>query len=101
MTKRSRKALRLALIGWGAISQRVAALLAEGDHGAGISLVAIGVRDPGKISGTPVGARLITDPQELADLDLDLVVEAADREAVVSWDEAALTHAPRIRRCGD
>ena len=51
-------------------------------------------RNPASALDIPAGARLITDPQDLATLDLDLVVEAAGREAVGIWGEAALRHAP-------
>lgn len=92
MTKPSRKPLRLALIGWGAISRRVAELLAERDDG-GIAIVAVAVRNAAAAGDIPAGAKLITAPGELAGLDLDLVVEAAGREAVGIWGEAALDHA--------
>ncbi|MDX3805746.1 aspartate dehydrogenase [Bosea thiooxidans] len=90
---RTRKPLRLALIGWGAISRRLAELLAERNGTNDIIIAAIGIRDPGKVEVAPAGARLITDPQALSTLDLDLVVEAAGREAVGIWGEAALVHA--------
>ena len=93
MTKPSRKPLRLALIGWGAINRRVAGLLAERDNGD-IGIVAVAVRNPAAADDIPAGAKLITTPDELAGLDLDLIVEAAGREAVGIWGEAALTHAP-------
>lgn len=93
MTKPSRKPLRLALIGWGAINRRVAELLAERGKGD-IAIVAIAVRNPAAASGIPAGAKLITTSGELAGLDLDLIVEAAGREAVGIWGEAALAHAP-------
>jgi aspartate dehydrogenase len=93
MTKSSRKPLRLALIGWGAISRRIAELLAERSKGD-IAIAAIAVRNPAAVGKFPAGAKLITSPDELAGLDLDLVVEAAGREAVGIWGEAALAHAP-------
>lgn len=91
---RIRKPLRLALIGWGAISRRIAELLAERNGTNDIAIAAIGIRDPGKVEAAPAGTRLITDPQDLSTLELDLVVEAAGREAVGIWGEAALVHAP-------
>uniref|UniRef100_A0A9E7ZSD6 L-aspartate dehydrogenase n=1 Tax=Bosea sp. NBC_00436 TaxID=2969620 RepID=A0A9E7ZSD6_9HYPH len=93
MTKPSRKPLRLALIGWGAINRRVADLLAERRNGD-IVIAAVAVRNSAAASDVPAGAKLITTPDELAGLDLDLVVEAAGREAVGIWGEAALNHAP-------
>lgn len=94
MTKGPRPPLRLALIGWGAISRRIAELLAERNSASDITIAAIGLRDPAKATDAPATARLITKPQELAGLDLDLVVEAAGRESVAIWGEAALAHAP-------
>lgn len=93
MTKHPARPLRLALIGWGAINRRVAELLSE-RASADIAIVAIGVRNAIAASDIPAGATLITAPDELAGLDLDLVVEAAGREAVGIWGEAALGHAP-------
>lgn len=93
MTTKPRKPLRLALIGWGAINRRVADLLAERARGD-IAIAAIGVRNAGSATDIPQGVGLITAPEELAGLDLDLVVEAAGREAVGIWGEAALAHAP-------
>lgn len=81
---RSGKPLRLALIGWGAINRRVAELLAERSNG-GIAIVAVAVRNPAAAGDIPAGAKLITTPGELAGLDLDLIVEAAGREAVGIW----------------
>ncbi|WP_293812907.1 aspartate dehydrogenase [uncultured Bosea sp.] len=92
MTKPSRKPLRLALIGWGAINRRVAELLAE--RGGDIVIVAVAVRNAAAAGDIPRGAKLITTPDELTNLDLDLIVEAAGREAVGIWGEAALNHAP-------
>lgn len=93
MRQHPHKPLRLALIGWGAIGRRIAALLAGASD---IAIVAIGVRDAAKATDIPAGARLITAPQDLAGLDLDLVVEAAGRESVAIWGEAALAHASAL-----
>ena len=91
MAGRSRRPLRVAIIGWGAISRRVVGLLS----GAGdIAIVAIGVRSLVRAQDIPAGTALVTDPGELAGLELDLVVEAAGREAVALWGEAALLAAP-------
>lgn len=79
--------LRIALIGWGAINRRVAELLSQR-----VAIVAVARRDARMTTDAPV-ARIVSAPEELAGLDLDLVVEAASREAVASWGEAALSHA--------
>ncbi|WP_347976398.1 hypothetical protein [Bosea vestrisii] len=89
-----RKPLRIALIGWGAISRRVAELLASAQDARGIAIVAVGVRSSARAHDIPAGAELVTDPGQLAGLELDLVVEAAGREAVAIWGEAALRSAP-------
>ncbi|MFT3810147.1 MAG: aspartate dehydrogenase [Micropepsaceae bacterium] len=80
----------MVLIGWGAIGTAVARLLAEAESDARI--VAIAVRDLAcaRARGIPEGARLISDPSELAPLDADLVVEAAGRDSVAPWGRAAL-----------
>ncbi|MGO4671757.1 aspartate dehydrogenase [Bosea sp. 2YAB26] len=88
-----RKPLRIALIGWGAISRRVAGLLAQ-RLGSRVTVAAIGLRDLSSAPDLPTGAAPITDPGQLAGLGLDLVVEAAGREAVAGWGAAALRHAP-------
>ncbi|MCX8570518.1 MULTISPECIES: aspartate dehydrogenase [Hyphomicrobiales] len=88
-----RRPLRLCFVGWGAIASRVGALLAERQPDA-IEVVAVAVRDAGRErAGLPQGARLISRPDELAGLDLDMVIEAAGRPAVSAWGEAALRHA--------
>src|SRR5688500_347209 len=96
MVNRPRKPLRLALIGWGAINRRVAELLAERNGDANIAIVACGVRNAAVARDIPAGAKLITAPQELAGLDLDLVIEAAGRDAVGIWGEVALRHTPAL-----
>ncbi|CAN7491853.1 aspartate dehydrogenase [Bosea sp. LjRoot90] len=94
MTSRRRKPLRVALIGWGAINRRVAELLSSAQEARDIAIVAIGVRSIARADDIPAGAELVTDPEQLAGLDLDLVVEAAGRVAVAVWGEAALRFAP-------
>jgi aspartate dehydrogenase len=90
--ERHNSRLRLGLVGWGAIATRVAALLAE--RNAPADIVVIAVRDTAKVrTDLPAGARLISTPKELADLDLDMVIEAAGRASVPAWGEAALHHA--------
>lgn len=79
--------LRVALIGWGAINRTVATLVADRP----IDIVAVAVRslEPER-HGLPRGAELITSPSALADLDLDVVAEAAGRESVDPWGHATL-----------
>ena len=79
--------LRVALVGWGAIGTATAGYLAD----APVEIVAVAVRDAtGEREGLPVGARLISDPNELAGIDVDVVAEAAGRESVGPWGRAAL-----------
>lgn len=80
---------RLALIGWGAIHRRVAQLL--GERAIDAEIAAIGVRDGASIrNDAPAGARILTRPEELGDIEIDLVLEAAGRAAVEPWGRAAL-----------
>lgn len=82
--------VRLALIGWGAIHRRVAQLLDE--RAIHAEIAAIGVRDQTATRGdAPASARILTQPDELSDIELDLVLEAAGRAAVEPWGRAALT----------
>jgi aspartate dehydrogenase len=84
--------VRLAFIGWGAISRHCAHLLAE-ESGAA-KIVAVGVRDKTRLqSDLPAEARILIDPGELRTCELELVVEAADRSAVEPWGRVALQHA--------
>lgn len=79
----------IALIGWGAIGQRVAALLAQ--RQSPVQIAAIAVRDAsGPRDGLPEGAALIVTPDELAATGARLVVEAAGRGSVLAWGKAAL-----------
>ena len=87
-----RPPLRLVLIGWGAINRRVAELLSAREPDR-IAIVAIGVRDASRVTGTPPGTRILTSPQELAELQVDVVLEAASREAVALWGDCALRRA--------
>lgn len=83
---------RVVLIGWGAIGQRVAELV-EARLGDKVSIVGVAVRNPAKSAVLPRGAAIVHAPADLAEAKPDLVVEAASREAVGMWGEAALTHA--------
>lgn len=82
--------LRLVLVGWGAIGQRVAGLLA--DRRAAVDLVGVAARSqPGDL---PPGASWLQAPEALPEAAPDLVVEAAGRAAVEPWGQAALRCAP-------
>ncbi|NEI73951.1 aspartate dehydrogenase [Rhizobium lusitanum] len=79
----------ICLVGWGAINQRVAALLAE--RGSPFDIVAVAVRDPARErDDLPLGARLISQPGDLAATGATLVVEAAGRSSVLPFGRAAL-----------
>ena len=81
--------LNLLLVGWGAIGARVAALLAARD--APVMLCAVALRDTATLrAGLPAATPVITRPEALADFAPDLVIEAAGRDAVLSWGRAAL-----------
>ncbi|WP_244423654.1 aspartate dehydrogenase [Nitratireductor pacificus] len=81
----------MALIGWGAISRRVVALLSERMR-RDIVIVAVAVRDiEAPRDGLPEGALLITRPEELGNIDCDIVIEAAGRCSIESWGTVALT----------
>lgn len=76
--------MRLVLVGWGAIAQRVTELLP-----AGVVLVGVGLR-PGSVAAVPEGVARIDAPEGLEILRPDLVIEAAGRAAVLPWGLAAL-----------
>lgn len=76
--------MRVMLIGWGAIAQRVAGLMPKGAE-----LVAIGLR-PGSAAELPAGVARLEAPEALVALRPDLVIEAAGRSAVLPWGRAAL-----------
>lgn len=81
------KRVRVALVGWGAIAQTAAAMLANSP----IDIVAVATtgRGPGP-RDLPEGARWIVDPAELAAIGADVVAEAASRESVGPWCRAGL-----------
>ncbi|CAM5354975.1 L-aspartate dehydrogenase [Mycolicibacterium aubagnense] len=90
MSGSNRQRLNLCFVGWGAIARRVGELLAE-RHPQGIKIVTVAVRDHHRRrDDLPAGVQLISEPAELAGLDLDMVIEAAGRDAVAVWGEAAL-----------
>ncbi|MFN3971601.1 MAG: aspartate dehydrogenase [Gemmobacter sp.] len=78
--------LALVLVGWGAIGQAVAGMLAE--RRAPVRLVGLGLRSGA--AGVPDGVSVLRDPAMLAGLAPALVVEAAGRDAVLPWGLAAL-----------
>jgi aspartate dehydrogenase len=80
---------RLVLVGWGAIAQRLAELLAS-RRPPGLTLAAVAVRDTARARTLPAGTALIDRPEALAALRPTLVVEAASRAAVAPWGRAAL-----------
>ena len=83
-----RSRLRVALIGWGAIGTATAGYLTD----TPVDIVAVGVRDAERERAElPTGAIVITEPDQLNGLDLDVVAEAAGRESVGSWGRAALS----------
>ncbi|MFN3645284.1 MAG: aspartate dehydrogenase [Gemmobacter sp.] len=76
--------MRLVLVGWGAIAQRVAGMLP-----AGVVLAGVGLR-PGSGAVLPAGVARVEAPEGLAALAPGLVIEAAGRAAVAPWGMAAL-----------
>lgn len=88
-----KKKLRVALVGWGAINRRVAELLGQRGR-KDIVIAGIGERDATLVTAAPANAEVLTSPEQLASLDLDLVLEAAGRGAVAAWGQWALRSAP-------
>jgi aspartate dehydrogenase len=84
--------IRLCMVGWGAIGTRVVELLSERRR-YDVEIAAIAKRYPEHALGLPVGASLISQPQQLNGLNVDMVIEAAGQAAVSQWGEAALRHA--------
>jgi len=88
--------LRIVLIGWGAIGQRVAQLLAEKGP-ATAKIIAVAVSDSNRARPAfPEGAKALDNPADLSPNSADLVIEVASREAVSTWAAAALTAAPKF-----
>lgn len=84
--------IRLAFIGWGAVSRRCARLL--GEESGVAEIVAIGVRDKTRLRpDLPLGAQILSNPDELRACELEAVVEAANRDAVEPWGRVALQQA--------
>ncbi|TXI05816.1 MAG: aspartate dehydrogenase [Rhizobium sp.] len=79
----------ICLVGWGAIAQRVAALLHE--RGSPFEIVAVAVRDPARTrANLPSGARLVSQPHDIASTGATLVIEAAGRDSVLPFGRASL-----------
>ena len=86
---------RIVLLGLGAINRRVAALLQFRQPAAAI--VGVITRNRESMQANPIeGAKAIATPAELLALAPDLILEAASREAVGEWGEAALKSARHL-----
>lgn len=71
---------------------RTAQLLSE--RNSNVEVIGVGTRtEPAGEMALPCTARWLADPAALADLDADMVIEAAGRAAVEPWGLAALRHA--------
>jgi aspartate dehydrogenase len=91
----ARKRIRAVFIGWGAINVRVGTLLAQ--RNSPVDIVGIAASDtPENRASIPPGIRFLASPAELAELQPDIVVEAAGRAAIDAWAEAALAAAPAM-----
>lgn len=81
------KRVRVALIGWGAIAQTAAKMLADSP----VDIVAVATTGLGPApTDLPPGAQFIDDPAGLASIQPDVVAEAASRESVAPWCRAGL-----------
>lgn len=81
--------LRLVLVGWGAIARATARLLRA--RATPVEIVAVAIRDPAKLRpDLPPKTRQLTSPQELTQVEAEMVVEAASSHAVAPWGRAAL-----------
>ena len=79
--------MRLVIVGWGAIGRTTAKLLGGGP----VELVAVALRAGSATPlDLPAGVVVITDPDELSELHVDVVAEAASRESVGPWGHGAL-----------
>jgi aspartate dehydrogenase len=92
MPNSKRAPLRLAFVGLGAIASRVAQLLVE--RHSNVELIGVGTRTEPVGEATLAGnVRWLQKPEALANLEADMVIEAAGRAAVEPWGLAALRHA--------
>lgn len=79
----------LCLVGWGAIATTISAMLTA--RRSAVRVAALAVRDPASLrTPPPPGARILTDPEDVASSGCTLVVEAAGRDAAAQWGAAAL-----------
>ena len=86
---------RIVLLGFGAINRRVASLLRSRQSAAAI--VGVIVRHSGPLPSELIeGAAVIASQSDLIALAPDVILEAASREAVREWGEAALRSARRF-----
>ena len=92
MQTRANGPVRTVFIGWGAIGSRVGDLLARRASAAEIVGVAT-IDTPEARAAIPSHIPFISDPDRLAEIKPDLVVEAAGRRAIDQWAPAALQHA--------
>ncbi|MCF6108446.1 aspartate dehydrogenase [Mesorhizobium muleiense] len=95
-TARDRK-MRLCLIGAGAIGQRVAEFVGQ-RLAQSMELVAIAERPGINVQPWWTGP-VLSSPTELAGMRPDIVLEAASRQAVKEWGEAALRCARKFIIC--
>ncbi len=94
-TVRAGRPIRVVLLGRGAINGQVAALLHS--RVTGVKIVGVAVRDKSaRRTDRSADAKVVDDPAELAALEPDVVLEAASKDAVSEWGEAALRAARRV-----
>lgn len=99
VTKSRQSRLRICLVGSGAIARRVVELLSALSTSS-IELVAIAVpRGLERQSWWPKETVLVSDPNDLATLETDIVLEVASREAVSEWGFHALKAARKFVVC--
>ncbi|WP_195174333.1 aspartate dehydrogenase [Mesorhizobium sp. INR15] len=84
--------MKIVLIGFGAINRHVVDVLSR--TAPEVQIAAIGLPPGHELVGGVPGARLVTEPEALREIRPDMVVEAASREAVSAWGEAALMYCP-------
>src|SRR3712207_3706649 len=83
-------ALRIGLIGYGAIGRPLAEAVAAGRPGS-VELAAVVVRAPRRYDPPPAGALLTSDRDAFLERAAALVVEAGGHDALRQHGEAALT----------
>ena len=77
------QSLRVAFVGWGTIARHVAGMLK--DRQKKIDVVGVATRSTLPQGGLPEGARHLTAPVDLREVQPDLVVEAASSAVVKAW----------------